>query len=98
MNGSGETTEVVTLIDIVETTTTNNEKQKESAAEEIITESATERPALVDDNLIDSDLFEKALPDKNEDSQSIIQVSNFYFFFVLTVHSNTLILKIWQPK
>ncbi len=37
-------------------------------------ESTSDRPDSVDYNLVDSVSFEKALPDKNEDSQSILQV------------------------
>jgi hypothetical protein len=40
---------------------------------EEISESTADRPDSVDYNLIDSVSFEKALPEKNEDSQSILQ-------------------------
>ena len=42
---------------------------------------ATEIPDSVDYNIIDSNQFEKALPDKTDDSQRILQVRYFYPFW-----------------
>jgi hypothetical protein len=46
-------------------------------------EAGLDQPEL---NFVDSDLFEKALPDKSEDSQSIIQVSDILSFKLKNIH------------
>ena len=93
-SGSGRITEVTStteLIDARGTSSTTEENKNESSVREVVSEPnylpstpATERSELVDYNLIDSDLFEKALPDKNEDSQSIIQVRKLLLLTIIT--------------
>ena len=93
-SGSGRITEVTStteLIDARGTLSTIEENKNESSVREVVSEPnylpstpATERSELVDYNLIDSDLFEKALPDKNEDSQSIIQVRKLLLLTIIT--------------
>ena len=92
-SGSGRITEVTStteLIDARGTSSTTEENKNESSVREVVSEPnylpstpATERSELVDYNLIDSDLFEKALPDKNEDSQSIIQVRKLLLLTII---------------
>jgi hypothetical protein len=41
-------------------------------------EPRTDTPESIEYNLIDSESFEKALPEKNEDSQSILQVGIYF--------------------
>ena len=92
-SGSGRITEVTStteLIDARGTLSTIEENKNESSVREVVSEPnylpstpATERSELVDYNLIDSDLFEKALPDKNEDSQSIIQVRKLLLLTII---------------
>ena len=93
-SGSGRITEVTStteLIDARGTLSTIEENKNESSVREVVSEPnylpstpVTERSELVDYNLIDSDLFEKALPDKNEDSQSIIQVRKLLLLTIIT--------------
>ena len=93
-SGSGRITEVTStteLIDARGTLSTIEENKNESSVREVVSEPnylpstpATERSELVDYNLIDSDQFEKALPDKNEDSQSIIQVRKLLLLTIIT--------------
>ena len=102
-SGSGRITEVTStteLIDARGTLSTIEENKNESSVREVVSEPnylpstpATERSELVDYNLIDSDLFEKALPDKNEDSQSIIQVRKLLLLTIIKFNKMKIYIK-----